>query len=742
MATDITADPTSRQAKFSLRDEALASNRKSSSRLLQADAHKLRHFPVEFILATQRRTSHREDLESSTRSGSPTTQSELQDSSKLSTEGVDALPQANADSRNVAGAVSPAAQVSPQVQTTMDLETLQISDDDSASSLMLTDEELCDSADLQEDGQACLVAHAPSSTGNASPVGVEYHRILEAIDAPGTAERQSATDRPDADSADALSERDSGSIERVTISGQADARPEGSELFAVDTTGTEHCAGCDGPDEAIFGLSQTPKPEGSVTADATWIRGPVPYARTLDDAMTGIPAQARPAADADGARHLKHPRGGRRRSTANLRQAARQEEDDYELAVMIDYMENCQGEMADSDTSDGEEDPQTATESMFAQLLRGLGPEVGSDSDRAWADAEPLREADSDLDVSALKAIESASDDDSQNFSSDEDYDDHLELLIEQQMEEDAFDFHLGTSKYRSQGGRLRGAGREIVDGSLYREDFSIYDYRSDGHDASSSSDDSEDIDERTGEVFARDGDLGDSDKELRRALKQQWEKDKSKKASRKRDRQLMHAAGTIGKKAKRSKVRQAAPFGPGEVDDYNAKICHFVTGEEYRGIEQLPLPAMEKRLRKAVHIIAHAYGLQTKSTGAGKRRHPILYKTKHSHQLPSVFERDRVVIAAKRAVGSGQLATKRTSGRHGTKESSFAGAGGSTGQRLRDGDIVGGDAAELNHTNRGRTMLEKLGWTTGQGLGVHGNQGIATPLFATVKTTKYGLGS
>ena len=59
----------------------------------------------------------------------------------------------------------------------------------------------------------------------------------------------------------------------------------------------------------------------------------------------------------------------------------------------------------------------------------------------------------------------------------------------------------------------------------------------------------------------------------------------------------------------------------------------------------------------------------------------------------------------------------------------------------IPEGHIVGGMAPEIDHTNVGRQLLEKLGWVKGEGLGAHGNKGISEPLVATVKKSKTGLG-
>ncbi len=58
-----------------------------------------------------------------------------------------------------------------------------------------------------------------------------------------------------------------------------------------------------------------------------------------------------------------------------------------------------------------------------------------------------------------------------------------------------------------------------------------------------------------------------------------------------------------------------------------------------------------------------------------------------------------------------------------------------------RDGDVVGGSAPELGADNRGRAMLEKMGWSQGTALGAANNKGILQPVSHVVKTTKAGLG-
>lgn len=58
-----------------------------------------------------------------------------------------------------------------------------------------------------------------------------------------------------------------------------------------------------------------------------------------------------------------------------------------------------------------------------------------------------------------------------------------------------------------------------------------------------------------------------------------------------------------------------------------------------------------------------------------------------------------------------------------------------------REGDIVGASAPEIGVENRGRKMLEKMGYVTGTALGLEGREGIVKPVEAVVKISKAGLG-
>ena len=147
----------------------------------------------------------------------------------------------------------------------------------------------------------------------------------------------------------------------------------------------------------------------------------------------------------------------------------------------------------------------------------------------------------------------------------------------------------------------------------------------------------------------------------------------------------------------------------------------------------------MDKADRKVVHELANAFKLKSKSAGTGTKRHPILYRTSRTLvYVESTFDAidarlSRRFLPRMDVNGKGPAWGAKVISRGG----GFNGAAVS----YRDGDIVGGSAPVLGTENRGRAMLEKMGWSTGTALGALNNKGILEPVSHIVKTTKAGLG-
>lgn len=130
------------------------------------------------------------------------------------------------------------------------------------------------------------------------------------------------------------------------------------------------------------------------------------------------------------------------------------------------------------------------------------------------------------------------------------------------------------------------------------------------------------------------------------------------------------------------------------------------------------------------LHEMANNLRLKSKSVGKGDTRRPVLYRTKAT----PVFNTSSFAAVTSKI-------TRRywapRSGKAGAKRPKAGGAG-FTG--YKDGEVVGSGVPELGSENRGRAMLEKMGWSTGMALGTM-NTGILQPVSQVVKRSKAGLG-
>lgn len=145
----------------------------------------------------------------------------------------------------------------------------------------------------------------------------------------------------------------------------------------------------------------------------------------------------------------------------------------------------------------------------------------------------------------------------------------------------------------------------------------------------------------------------------------------------------------------------------------------------------------MSKPNRKIVHSIGAAFGLKSKSFGKERSRYTTLYKTSTSARFAQDQDAINDLMAKKRFFGRPDVHSGR--GGRGGGGRGRGGAGGVV--HHREGDVVGGSAPEIAEDNKGRRMLEKMGYRTGMALGIDGNKGIVVPVAAIVKISKAGLG-
>lgn len=237
-----------------------------------------------------------------------------------------------------------------------------------------------------------------------------------------------------------------------------------------------------------------------------------------------------------------------------------------------------------------------------------------------------------------------------------------------------------------------------------------------------------------------------DSDMELQ--IQQAWKGDRMKKAKRKQEREELRKLGLLRKKANPQDLRIKYPDGM-KIEHVVEEIRLFLSNEDARYVanrclsnvsksanictHSLCLPPMDKQSRKMIHQLANKFNVKSKSIGKGEQRRPELHRTKRT---PAFAEKAFALAVSRIERQYFPRPDKRGSGRFSTaKASSYAETS------YKDGDVVGAAAPELGTDNRGRTMLEKMGWSRGTALGTEDNQGILQPVTQTMKRSKAGLG-
>ena len=246
------------------------------------------------------------------------------------------------------------------------------------------------------------------------------------------------------------------------------------------------------------------------------------------------------------------------------------------------------------------------------------------------------------------------------------------------------------------------------------------------------------------------------SDKEIAAHLQSLWKRDRETKKQRKADREKARLQGLLGNKQK-SKGKQAKRAARREemvrVDELDGEegetlqvdmrkindemrafwdddsLTEYHSSLLFSLTRSYALPPMNRFERKNVHLLARAYNFGSKSQGSGKMRYTTLFKTSQTSTM--ILDEPKINGILKRTswVGSSE--------RSGAKWDSTSSSRGV--KKHKDGDVVGGDAKEIASDNRGRVMLEKLGWRSGMGLGAEG-MGMKVPVFAVVKAGKSGL--
>ncbi|SPQ25898.1 dbb7f978-f873-4c6f-9281-4b015e99a38f [Thermothielavioides terrestris] len=220
--------------------------------------------------------------------------------------------------------------------------------------------------------------------------------------------------------------------------------------------------------------------------------------------------------------------------------------------------------------------------------------------------------------------------------------------------------------------------------------------------------------------------------------LQAAWQRDRERKKIRKLEREALRAGGLLGKNMDSNDLRVKYPSGM-KLDDIKAELTSFLLGS----VERLDFPPLDKHARMVLHEIANKLNIKSKSTGQGNQRRPVLYRTNRTFKYASTRIEDAASHVDKAATRVHRKYFHRVDVKVQRTESPRS-AGGRTSHKaltLREGEVVGASVPELGQDNKGRAMLEKMGWSKGMALGALDNKGILEPVAQVMKRSKAGLG-
>jgi len=225
--------------------------------------------------------------------------------------------------------------------------------------------------------------------------------------------------------------------------------------------------------------------------------------------------------------------------------------------------------------------------------------------------------------------------------------------------------------------------------------------------------------------------DLGELDEDIKDQLVNSWTKDREKKAERKRQKEEARLTASL----------DAADGGDPAI--IKSRIRQFLVQDT----DTLKLSPMAADIRASVHRLAKALKLNSRSEGKegfGIGRYPVLTKTPRTpyYSIDTIWEIDALMNTRKFFYGNMSGRSNKVPRTPGPARARRTGGGGiMAGASYRDGEEVGASAPELGSDNKGRAMLEKMGWISGTGIGAEGNKGSIDHVRHIVKTTKAGLG-
>lgn len=234
---------------------------------------------------------------------------------------------------------------------------------------------------------------------------------------------------------------------------------------------------------------------------------------------------------------------------------------------------------------------------------------------------------------------------------------------------------------------------------------------------------------------------FGVNDPELQAQLEKHWVNSRAAKRAKREQRQSMRKQGMLTKE-----------FKDGGIIPLHAKYPILMTVEEARKEIEifinapnkpmvLDFPPMGAEFRSVLKKLSACYHLKPDIHGVQKSKHISMLRTArtscHNNNYISKFH-DKFPKKFKLVIRNAKYSTEQylyeTKHQKGSKRSAVR-------VHNREGEIVGHEAPAIDDSNIGRLLLQKMGWTSGEGLGAQ-SRGISEPIIAKVKISKRGIGA
>ncbi|KAI0464266.1 hypothetical protein LJB42_001872 [Komagataella kurtzmanii] len=144
-----------------------------------------------------------------------------------------------------------------------------------------------------------------------------------------------------------------------------------------------------------------------------------------------------------------------------------------------------------------------------------------------------------------------------------------------------------------------------------------------------------------------------------------------------------------------------------------------------------LRFPPLDPHGIRTLLKLADHYQMKGRKFLKGKRQHVTVIKTKRTNYLSPEYDMIGRLLRQRRVFNRIDVSKKDFS------EDKLIKGGSKS--HVKEGEIVGSRAPEIGQDNIGRRMLEKLGWSKGEGLGLD-SRGVTEPILAKIKKSRLGL--